>query len=111
MRRRAGIIRKNLAVPRDMQSAFTVTASLPALPEPWRRLVNPQHARYKHISAALPIRKRPSRLLGGDQRFAEPCFAANRSVSMNNAALCGFVDRRDDRADLVSTGRRRGTQP
>ncbi len=43
------------------------------------------------------------------QRFIEARFAANGGVSMNDAALCSFVDRRDDRADLISAGRRRGT--
>ncbi len=48
-------------------------------------------------------------LFGPCQRSVETRFAANGGVSMNDAALCSFVDRRDDCADLISTGRRRGT--
>ena len=44
------------------------------------------------------------------QRFIEARFAANGGVSMNDAALCSFVDRRDDRSDLISAGCRRGTR-
>jgi hypothetical protein len=65
--------------------------------------------RYKHIDAVLPIRKRLSELSGGYERFVEPRFAASGGVSMNDAPLGSFVDRRYDRPDLISTGRRRGT--
>jgi hypothetical protein len=43
------------------------------------------------------------------QRFGEPRFAANGEISVNDAALGSFIDRRNGRADLISTGRCRGT--
>jgi hypothetical protein len=62
-----------------------------------------------NINAALPVRNELRKLLRGYQRFVEARFVASGSVPMNNAALRSFVDRRDDRADLISTGRCRET--
>ena len=42
------------------------------------------------------------------QRFVEPRFAANGGISVNDAVLCSFIDRRDNRADLIGRGRCRG---